>query len=229
MIRLNNHLKEEQIIDYIEGVLSEEQNYSIKYHLNNCQACQKLYQSWKVILNNDNNLNETDVRRVWNGLQEDIVKANGKQQIKRRRIMYAAWIASSLFFLIIGYMFGYQNNQSITVLQDESEKIESFVNEPVEHYNMISSNGGERQGVAWYNPINKQMILLLNDPNHINQKLQEIQIETENRIIPIKPNHLNDGKIQFYVRDQYLQDLMQLILIPEDNDFRQTYYFEMAP
>ncbi|MGM8215088.1 anti-sigma factor family protein [Bacillaceae bacterium W0354] len=228
----NIHLTEEQIIDFVEGLLDEAERSIVQNHLNECESCFNQYLSWKNILESDVELNELDQKKVWHNVQQDLQEKRVREVSNKKGLMYGAWVASCLFFLFIGYMLGGQGGHSnLTMAEQETEEnIETFVNRPVEHYNMVNSEGGESQGVAWYNPYNKQMILYLNDPNHLNRQLQEIQIETENRIIPIKPNHLHDGKVQFYVRDQDLQDLMQLIVIPEEDDaFRQTYYFQMSP
>ena len=230
VIRLkNHHLEDEKLIDFIEGKLNDEDFIEVKTHLETCEHCYSSYITWKDLLKGDAALNEFDKEKLWRNIQDELVEKEATQKHHKRSWMYGIWVASCFICIFIGYLFGQQNNSHLTVTEADDKNIEAFINEPVEHYNMIHSEMGETQGVAWYSPQHKQMILYLNDPNHLNHHLDEILIQTENRVIPITPNHLNGGRVQFYIKDQHLQDLMELVVIPKGDILQETYYFEMRP
>ncbi|GEL77754.1 anti-sigma factor [Tenuibacillus multivorans] len=225
----NNHLTDEQFVDYIEGNLEETEHAKVSQHLQDCEECQASYQSWADLLNTDIELNELDRRRVWHGIQYKVQEKEVQQQTWRKRLIYAGWSVSCLLFLIVGYLVGQNGSeQEFAGPMPEGERLGRFMDQPVQHYDMVNSEDGESQGIAWYNPYQKQMILYLNDPRTISDQTQQIQIETLDRVIPIQPNHLRDGRMQFYVRDQDLQDLSQLIVTDDESkEDEQTYYFRI--
>lgn len=218
-----NHLTDEQLIDWVEGEIDDDT--FIWSHLNQCEECYHNYRNWKKLLQSGESLNEVDRKSIWKRIQEQ-KQADEYQKNKRKKYLVSAgWIASCFIFLVVGYVLGQgqpSNYVSTTVNEDQ---LDTFMNEPVRHYDMIHSEGGERQGVAWYNPLNRQMILYLDDPRYLDGETKDVHIETAERVIQVQPNHLQDGKMQFYLRDRELQGIMQLIVGHDDHE--QTYNFQV--
>ncbi|SER18499.1 hypothetical protein [Piscibacillus halophilus] len=222
-MKKTNHLTDEQLVDWIEGQI--EDDTFIWTHLNQCQHCYDNFRQWKKLLQSDEALNEVDRKRVWQNVQEKKQAEEYQVYKRKKRWISVTWVASCIAFLMFGYWMGQGQNEFVATPSDEQDQIEQFIKEPVRHYDMIHSEGGNRQGIAWYNPMNRQMILYLDDPRHLDSDTGDVQIETSNRVIKVKPNHLQNGKMQFYLQDQELQGLMQLVVGHDENE--QTYYFQV--
>ena len=229
IIMTRKHSTEAQIIDYIDGTLSWKEKNEISNHLQSCAECHELYHFWDQTLHEHVEIPESKIEKHYHSIVSSI-KQLKKKQTKRRSwhpfqkgLVFAAVCG---FFLLTGIYIGGQNESNYAIQEDEEPMF--IMDNETQFYDLVHTSSGINKGYAWYNPVQKEVILYLRDSYE--QHPYRAQIETKQTIINEVPIYLRDGKIQFYIQDDQLDELYRLNITNKNNLYDQnSYEFHLIP
>ncbi|WP_194841339.1 anti-sigma factor family protein [Salinibacillus xinjiangensis] len=211
---MRNHIPEEWILDYINQELSEQEVNKVKEHLEWCPECQELYTFWVQTLNDEVEVPSEEKKAVWNKLSTSV------QQHKRKsfRTWYKGLLvaaACAIFFITGLFTGGNVFSPKEQASEQEVNDEQFIIDTETEMYDLIQTSNGDNRGYAWYNPVQKEMILYLDDEDL--QNYYEANIQTRDSTINKTPIYLNNGNKHVYIKDQKLKEFYRLILINQLN------------
>ncbi|PWU66890.1 anti-sigma factor [Gracilibacillus dipsosauri] len=159
----SNHLKEEKIIDLLDGNVSEEEKFEIQNHINTCPKCQGVYKFWQNTMESMTDVSPSPSLKE--RLDESIEKKKSHRFISFKPIILTASLA------IVAFLFWglndivYQSNTvqpEYEIYQNNEINEESlFTNSPhVEVQQLVSfSNTSNIDGALWVNKETQEMLL----------------------------------------------------------------------
>lgn len=202
-MKIEKHINEQKLIDYILGNNSTKEQNQIQHHINNCTKCITNLEKWQRILTVKDG--EKALPTPW--AKEEVWKkmnAIDKKFSWTSRLGLGIGSLSLFSILILSvFLLKHTPEDPIHVTQNEDKQIELFVNKPdTQQLNIIPvSHEKPLNGNLWVNNLTEQMLLEVDGFTQlINQDYQLWIIYTDENvqgvIIPIQ-----DGSARLFMEN----------------------------
>ncbi|TCT23661.1 hypothetical protein EDD68_10671 [Melghiribacillus thermohalophilus] len=224
---MTKHLSEETIIDFIEKELNEQKANQVYAHLQSCESCKEAFDYWKDLLNADLVVPDSHKDQLWRKIHSTLLKKHTRSYTWIHRGLTAAVV--SVLFFVIGYSIGHQNLQKTPSNSARTEQGTFVIDQETEIYDLIKTNTGSNHGYAWYNPVNKEMIVYIQDSTRHSNQPYYLEIHTNHATINSKPVLPENGKVQLYIKDRQLEQFYRIILKRMTEEHQESYDFRFIP
>ncbi|MFC4401535.1 anti-sigma factor domain-containing protein [Gracilibacillus xinjiangensis] len=157
----NEHIFEDNIIDYLNGNLDEKGKQTVETHIEECEQCNRLYNFWQDTLPADSNMTPSPL------LKKRIDKQLKRERIRKHPIPKPTAIAGLVIIVVIFLSLPNILRQSTTTEPDyeifqnnEISDRELFVNSPeVEKQDIVPIADDDLAGKVWVNNETQEVLL----------------------------------------------------------------------
>ncbi|SHG21102.1 anti-sigma factor [Ornithinibacillus halophilus] len=211
------HFSEETIVDFIMGNLNDEQVEKMNQHLNQCSACQQIYDYWEQSLSMKQN--EAPRPAIQAKLLQTIdEKAMNSKYRKWKTPKFITAIAATLILMSIGLYQIVQdgpNNQSttqyITAQHDSIPEHEFLENPDTNRLDIlpVTTNSNVKSDV-WLNEVTNEMMLFVDGLVPLEQQDYQLWLVHSNNNWNGDILQLRNGKARVYYK---MGDITELKLV----------------
>src|SRR5699024_2516963 len=160
----DNHIAEEQLVDFVLGHLDELQAKRVSNHLADCKKCYVEWQSWQGLLTNEVDFKPSE--QLSERLASNLDQLEESKQKKLNRSRQKRWVLGFVLLtmifcsFILSGMFKSQNS-SYQVLQNEEISSHDIQQQVATNQIEISSiqNGDHISGQVWLNPYTEEILI----------------------------------------------------------------------
>jgi len=179
-----NHIREEQLIDFVLENTSKELQQEIQQHINQCNSCAKQLMVWSHLLNQPNSTKPSAElkNKVWESVRHQ------RPLNRKRKKGWAVAISSvaAIFLLFIGMLDYYQSNvESYEVARNNEITVNTIQSEPQTQQMAIIPVADYRDitGNVWINDVTQEMLLEVEGLANISNRDHQLWIIYENNEI----------------------------------------------
>ena len=194
--------REETLIDFVLGNLSDGQTDQLRLHLADCQSCQEKVNHWKERLEKNEAIQPSPFLKT---RIDNTIRTLSRKKRKRFSLNAAFIIASACAILlsVIGlYQIKPVQHEPSVVLQNDEIKENTVIDapetnrfyiQPVSHFDQI-------EGYAWVNDATKEMLLKVDGLRPYTKKDYQIWLVHSDHHLYDDVLHVEDGRVKLYYK-----------------------------
>jgi anti-sigma-K factor RskA len=211
-------LAESKIVDYVLKKLDEKKETEIRHHIDDCNACQRLYTEWNVMLSHS----------LAEPTPSPILKTRILKSVRRKsKISVPAWknpsflamstcITAVLFAILFIGNVNEVEQENMLVTEEQSGEFEPFlVSEETDIYDITNEHDENIKGYVWINQQSNEMMMLVDGIAPISIRDYQGWIQTKNELKDAGLFTVNGQKGQLYVKDGVVNDLKHIMITQE--------------
>ncbi|WP_102346456.1 anti-sigma factor [Bacillus sp. Marseille-P3661] len=213
----NSQVHEESIIGLVRGELHKAQEHSLRNHMEQCQHCKEVFDSWLTIFNG-----LAEKQRPSAHTKKRIMKSIRKERSSIRFTKPTFIFMSTCFamvMMLIGYIIKPTDLQTppqvASYTTNQSLKEPFMVKDDTDVYEISPEWNDRVSGYAWINPYSNEMMLLVDGLHPISLNDYQAWIQTADELINVGLLKVNGQKGQLYIQDGVVHQLEHIMVSKE--------------
>jgi anti-sigma-K factor RskA len=195
--------KEEEMIDFVFGNLTESKSRQLQLHLKACSSCQEKMKSWKETVTYEQNTAPPS-RLLKKRIDKSI---NTLTQPKKKKFPKKSTLTivscAAIILMVIGlFQFHSKESERYLVQQNEDIQKNKMINDPkTAQFNVMPvSNVNQINGNVWVNDVTNEMLMKVDGLTSLDEKDYQIWTDQSNSHVHEELLQIRDESVQLYYK-----------------------------